>query len=144
MKTLAYYIGLFFVIILYSCTSKIEPQVDTFYYSTGNRDSLRSYALVRLYDHYVQSDKTKEYYEVVSRNTGDYIVNYYPQGQLLTICGDPGSGWSGQLRNVGLNELHKMGNSKIHIDSLSEFVLSDSTIQHNRPIQEVKTNGKPN
>src|SRR5690606_4735524 len=122
----------------------VEPEVDTFYYNTGQRDSQRSQAITKLYEHYIQSDKTKEYYEVISRKTGNYIVNYYPDGQLLTICTDPGSGWSGQLKNVSDADLQRMAISKIHMDRLQEYVLSDSTLEHNRPIIEVKTNGKPN
>ncbi|MCE7058732.1 hypothetical protein [Dyadobacter sp. CY343] len=129
---------------LAACFNKVDPAVDTLYFSSGRTDTLRSQAISKLYEHYSNSDKTKEYYEVVSKQTGDYIINYYPAGKLLTTCNDPGSGWGGQYKNVDEATLRRLADLKIKLDNLRSFVNTDSIIDDNEPRVEVKTNGHPN
>jgi hypothetical protein len=133
-----------FVVFAAACSEDVDPQVDTLFLNSGHPDSLKSQAISRLYEYYSNSDKTKAYYEVVSgRKAGDYILNYYPEAKLLTTCLDPGSGWAGQLKNVDEAALQRMANLKVKLDGLTGYVLTDSTIQHNRPLVGVKTNGSP-
>jgi hypothetical protein len=129
---------------LAACLNKVDPAVDTLYFSSGRTDTLRSQAISKLYEHYSNSDKTKEYYEVVSKQTGDYIINYYPAGKLLTTCNDPGSGWGGQYKNVDEATLRRLADLKIKLDNLRSYVNTDSIIDDNEPRIEVKTNGHPN
>lgn len=144
MKTFKPLLFNMLVLVLVACSQEVDTQVDTLFVNTGDPGMLKSEAIARLYDHYSKSDKSKAYYEVVSgKDGGDFIVNYNPEGKLLTTCSDPGSGWGGQLKNVDEAALQKMAGLKIQLDSLASYVLKESKVQHNRPIVEVKTNGKP-
>ena len=144
MKIYQYLSALILTICISSCIHKVEPEVDTFYFSTGHADTLRALAISKLYAHYNESDKSKKFYEVISKKTGRYIVNYYPEAEMLTICHDPGSGWGGQFINVSESTLKKMAESKVHLNQLQQYALTDTSIQNNRPIIDVRTNGKPN
>jgi hypothetical protein len=136
---------IFSVTTLTACFNKVDPAVSTFYFSTGHPDTLRNQALLKLYEHYSNSDKTREYYEVISKRTGNYILNYYPAGKLLTTCTDPGSGWGNQYENVDEAELRKLADLKIKLVDLQLYVSKDSIISENpNNVVEVKTNGHPN
>jgi hypothetical protein len=127
---------------LAACFDKVDPMVDTLYLSSNYSDSIRSQAFSKLNEHYFNSDKTKEYYEVVSKK--NYIINYFPYHNLLTICFDPGSGWGGQYKNVDEAALRRLADLKIKLDDLQEYVIKDSIIDNNQPYIDVKTNGHPN
>jgi hypothetical protein len=127
---------------LAACFDKVDPMVDTLYLSSNYSNSVRSQAFSKLNEHYFNSDKTKEYYEVVSKK--NYIINYFPAGDLLTICFDPGSGWGGQYKNVDEAALRRLTDLKIKLDDLQAYVIKDSIIDNNEPYIEVKTNGYPN
>lgn len=133
------------VVALAACSEEVDPQVDTLFVNSGDPHVLKGEALARLYEHYSKSDKSKAYYEVVTgKKPGDLILNYNPEGKLLTTCTDPGSGWGGQLKNVDEAALQKMADLKIHVDSLNSYVLKERNLEHNRPMVGVKTNGQPN
>ena len=133
--------AIFSIATLAACFHKLDPEVSTFYFSTGHPDTLRSQAISKLYEHYSNSDKTNAYYEVISRKTGNYILNYYPAGKLLTMCNDPGSGWSEQYKNVDEAELRKLADLKIKLYDLQLYVSKDSVIENSQTIVAVKTNG---
>jgi hypothetical protein len=92
----------------------------------------------------MNSDKSKEYYEVVSEQTGNYILNYSPSQNLLTVCFEIRSSWGGQYKNVNQPTLQKLANAKIKLDNLQQYISNDSTIKNNIPIIKVKTNSKIN
>jgi hypothetical protein len=144
MKKAHLLLVIFSITTLAACFNKVDPAVSTLYFSSGHPDTLRSQAISKLYEHYSNSDKNKEYYEVVSKKTGNYILNYYPFGKLLTTCNDPGSGWSEQYKNVDESELRKLADLKIKLYDLQLYVSKDSIIENNEPIVDVKTNGYPN
>lgn len=144
MKKNNVFLAVLSIFLLIACNNDIDPVVDTLYFNSGQPDTLRNQAITKLYEYYSNSDKSKEFYEVVSEKTGDYIINYYPSRSLLTVCFDPGSGWGGQYKNVDKQALYRLSNARIKLDNLQEFVAIDSTIDDNRPIFNVKTNGKIN
>ncbi|MCE7058731.1 hypothetical protein [Dyadobacter sp. CY343] len=130
------------IVGLAACFNKVDPAVETFYLKSKHSDSVRSEAFSKFYEHYSNSDNTKEYFEVISK--GDYIINYYATGKLMAICYDPGSGWGGQYNNVDEAALRSLANLRIKLDKLQSYVIKDSLIDNNEPFIEVKTNGHPN
>lgn len=131
-------------LMLTSCFDKPEPAVATRYmHPEGSREEQRSQALMELHQFYALSDKTDEYYEVISRANGRFILNYHPTGELLTYCLDPGSGWLGQVANVSEDQLKRMANLTLSLDSLDSFVRKDSVLKNSDPFILVKTNGNP-
>ncbi|MEO6287249.1 MAG: hypothetical protein ABIN80_00015 [Dyadobacter sp.] len=140
MKTTILFILLAGIWITTGCENDVDPEVETHYFEA---DSGRQKAISKLFEIYSSSDKSKPYYEVVSKGYR-FIVNYYPSGDLLTICHDTGSGWGGQLKNVTDAKLERLATLKVELDGINQYVISDTTVQHNRPIVEVKTNGRPN
>jgi hypothetical protein len=100
-----------------------------------------------LYEHYVTSEKNREAYEVVAKKDGHFILNFTPGLELLTVCGDPGSGWSQQFENVDEAMLKKLVDEGISfgdlysVGSMSDRV--DSLLTRKHPIYNVNTNGNP-
>ena len=127
-----------------SCLNIPERDVDTLYLKDGSHEYQRSVALYNLYEHYRLSSKSEDFYEIISKKSGRYIINYYPKEELLTLCADPGSGWSGQYKvneqlfekliryNVTFDDI--LGNTEKNYDSL---------LIRNKPTFNVKTNGNP-
>lgn len=131
------------VTLMMSCSEDVDPAVKTLYLEDGTRETLRGQAFQKIYEFYFQSDKSSEYYEVIARKKDSYIVNYSPSEKLLTICQDPGSGWSNQVQNVNIDQLKRLADLKISLDDIGPFVHKDSTLKSVNPIVEVKTNGNP-
>lgn len=139
-------IGLLVFFIL-ACSEQVDPGVETFYIKGGTRESQRLEAIPKLYQHYMSSSKDKEVYEVISEGNGRLIANFTPALKLLTLCGDPGSGWGPQFKDVTAETLEKFVNDGISFDDLhsigtidSKF---DSLLVRNDPFVQVKTNGEP-
>ena len=95
----------------------------------------------------MSSKRDKAFYEVISKKEGRYILNYAPNLKLLTMCADPGSGWSKQFKNFELSTLEMLANGGYSFDDLdnregldSKF---DSLLVINTPSSPVKTNGSP-
>lgn len=129
--------------IVFGCKQDVDPVVATHYFENGTPQEMKNNAFLKLYEFYSTSDKTKEYYEVIARKQVSYIVNYNPSKQLLTICQDPGSGWSDQVSKVSESELKRIVDLKISLDSLASFVYRDFTLKDVNPMIPVKTNGNP-
>ena len=142
--TISRSIILVLIIVMGSCLTAPEREVETLYLEDGSYEYKRSVALYNLYQHYIKSTRSRDFYEIVSKHNGRYILNYYPKGELLTLCVDPGSGWLHQYKvseqlfeklikyNITLNELS--GDSDKNYDSL---------LVVNEPFFNVKTNGNP-
>lgn len=136
---------LFLLIILFavvaSCKlNRVDPIVSTLRVPAIVQSADREIDMaVRLYDHYSNSDKSKEFYEVISKNRGE-ILNYYPSKQLLTTCPDPGSGWGRQFKEVDLVTLRRISDNKITFSMYPDSLTSVNSISE---FTEVKTNGHP-
>ncbi|GGM99004.1 hypothetical protein GCM10010967_36220 [Dyadobacter beijingensis] len=143
-KNLFVRLPLFGMTLLLSCSGDVEPTVASQYLRPdGTREEQRRQALRELYQFYSTSDKSKVYYEVLAKRNGRFILNYYPTGELLTYCTDPGSGWSGQVTNVSTAQLQRLASLKLLLDSLKGFVQKDSVLKHSQPFIQVRTNGSP-
>ncbi|MCF2498530.1 MULTISPECIES: hypothetical protein [Dyadobacter] len=137
----------FLLFFIFGCSDKVDPQVDTLYLTGGNRESQRLEAIPKLYYHYINSAKDKEVYEVIAEGDGRLIANFTPDLKLLTLCGDPGSGWGPQFKDVTASTLEEFVKGKISFDDLhsigtigSKF---DSLLVRNVPFIQVKSNGEP-
>ncbi|MCE7065684.1 hypothetical protein [Dyadobacter sp. CY326] len=135
------------MLFLMSCHELSHPDVDTLYIDGKDREESRADAINTLYDHYMNSTKEKEVYEVIARGNGRFIINYVPELKLLTLCGDPGSGWGPQFKEVDEAALQRLINDKITFDDLhgvgSIGSAFDSVLVRNNPMYSVKTNGYP-
>jgi hypothetical protein len=70
-----------------------DPTVDTSYFDRDvDYAQTDKEAIKKLHDFYSESTKDKEYYEVMQK--AGIILNFSPSRQLLSLCGDQGSGWS--------------------------------------------------
>ncbi|WP_373331121.1 hypothetical protein [Salmonirosea aquatica] len=134
------YCILFLIFALVSCDfNRIDPSVDTLriepLFSIDEREVDMA---VQLYHHYTQSDKSKEFYEVIVERTGA-ILNYWPEKQLLTVCANPGSNWLGQYKEIDTTKLKWIGDNKINFSQYRDSLMI------NRPTDTrfVKTNGNP-
>lgn len=127
-------------ILLKSCFLHIDPDVSTVYMKGGDSKSQRSEAISRLYEHYIKSKKNRAYYEIVAKKEDRFILNYYPEKKLLTLCTDPGSGWSGQFKNVDEAKLKELVDLKLTFDDINNL---KGPLEDNRPRVIVKTNGTP-
>lgn len=129
---------------LTSCHEISHPYVDTLYMKGTDREKERAEAMVNLYQHYMNSDKDKEVYEVISESNGRFILNYVPALKLLTLSGDPGSGWSNQFKNVDEATLQRLIDENITFQNLEEVGTIgsqfDDVLKVNRPMYSVKTN----
>ncbi|NIJ51873.1 hypothetical protein [Dyadobacter arcticus] len=140
-------ISILTMLFISGCYGKIDPNVSTLYIEGGDRESERLEAIPKLYEHYVSSIKDKEAYEVISNGNGNFILNFTPSLKLLTLCGDPGSGWGKQFKDVDESVLQKLvqdGISFQDIESIGSIGSKfDSLLVRNKPRIEVKTNGEP-
>lgn len=134
------YCILFLIFALVSCGfNRIDPAVSTLSIAYVSPKETREVEMaVKLYQHYMASDKSKEYYEVVSKDRGG-ILNYNPNRELLTICTDPGSGWGMQYKEVDLAKLQWIGDNTISFDLYSEKLTANPNPGYIKP----KTNGYP-
>lgn len=128
------------IAVLFSCkNSEVDPDVNTLRVSTKNSvDDLQVDMAVELYRHFINSDKKREFYEVISKKRGE-ILNYNPAKKILTACGDPGSGWMGQFKEVDLKTLKRIGDNKITFYMYYDSLTRNPTSEYIRP----KTNGRP-
>jgi hypothetical protein len=135
------------ILFIFGCSDKVDPQVDTVYLTVGDRESQRLGAIPQLYQHYVNSAKDKEVYEVISEGNGRLIANFTPALKLLTLCGDPGSGWGPQFKDVTEATLEKLVKDGISFEDLHSIGTLDSKfnglLEINNPFVQVKTNGEP-
>ncbi|TLV00874.1 hypothetical protein [Dyadobacter luticola] len=127
---------------LAACVDKVDPEVKTFYIQPNGKDTLNNHALSIFYDLYSNTEKNRDYYEVISK--ADFIINYYPAGKLLTICYDNGSGWGEQYKNVDEAALRRIADLKIKLNDLTQYVSEDNVIDHTESFINIKSNGKPN
>ncbi|MCE7065683.1 hypothetical protein [Dyadobacter sp. CY326] len=132
---------------LTGCHEVSHPHVDTLYVNGGTEEAEKLEAIPKLYAHYVNSQKDKEAYEVISNGNGRFILNYTPKLELLTLCADPGSGWLNQFKNVKEVTLQKLALGGYSFDSLGKIASDpigyDSLLIVNEPFINVKTNGSP-
>lgn len=92
--------------------------------SEGNtREKLKEMGISKLLENYTVSNKKKKYYEVVSSrgNGAGFILNYNRPDQRLTICLDPGSGWSNQFVDITEKDLEEFVSKKFTIDDFSLY-----------------------
>jgi hypothetical protein len=138
---------LLMIVLLSGCGDKIDPVIATIYLTEGDRAMQRQQAIPKLYAHYQNSAKDREGYEVIAKKNGRFILNYVPGLGLLTLSGDPGSGWSRQFANVTEDVLKILVDEGITFDELEdhETLVSkfDSLLILKRPIYRVRTNGSP-
>ena len=138
---------LMIVLVFWGCRDKIDPIISTVYLTEGDRVVQRQQAIPKLYAHYQDSTKDREAYEVIAKKDGRFILNYVPGLNLLTLCGDPGSGWSGQFTNVTSDVLKLLVDEGVTFDQLEnrEKLGSklDSLLIPKSPIYRVRTNGSP-
>ncbi|SKB55879.1 hypothetical protein [Dyadobacter psychrophilus] len=130
------------VCLLASCGEVVNPLIRTVYLTEGDRTSQRLEAIAKLYEFYNDSDKDREAYEVISKRSGDFIVNYVPGLGLLTLCGEPGFGWSKQFIDVDSTLLRKLVDRGATFDDLNTGKF-DSLLVTKTPVFRVNTNGKP-
>lgn len=133
--------------LTFGCIEKVDPAVDTLYIKGGDQETHIKQAIPKLFQHYVSSKRDKEFYEVISKKEGRYILNYAPNLKLLTMCADPGSGWSRQFKNFELSTLEMLANDGYSFDDLGDRERLDSKFDSllviNTPSSPVKTNGSP-
>jgi hypothetical protein len=130
-----------------ACINKVDPMIDTLYLEGKDRRELRLQAIPKLYEHFRNSKKDKFVYEVISKKNGRFIANYTPSLKLLTLTGDPGSGWGNQFKDVDETTLEKLVKDGITFDDLELIGTLDSKyndlLVETNPFQEVRTNGSP-
>ncbi|MCF2488347.1 hypothetical protein [Dyadobacter sp. CY347] len=135
------------VMLLWACGDKIDPIISTIYLTEGDRVAQREQAIPKLYAHYQQSAKDREAYEVIAKKNGRFILNYVPGLSLLTLSGDPGSGWSRQYANVDEDVLKMLVDEGVTFDQLDGVEPLDSKLDSllisKSPIYRVRTNGSP-
>lgn len=141
--------------LLFFITScdRVDPEVSTQYIKEGNREKQRDIAFITLLNHYQASAKDKQFYEVISKRDGRFILNYNRLDERLTLCLDPGSGWGRQFINISENDLEDfvakdfslldfdMGKA-IAIDSVT-IILKGKELKIARESIRPKTNGSP-
>jgi hypothetical protein len=129
------------------CVEVSHPQIDTLYVSSKDLKLERDGAIATLYEHYSASKKDKEVYEVIAKKHDRFIINYAPGTKMLTLCSDPGSGWSRQYIDFDEAMLQMLIDDKVTFDQLDGFGTLpdkyDSLLVMNNPILNVKTNGSP-
>ena len=139
-------IALMLTFLLTACVEISHPAVETLYLKGDNIDAMKQEALPRLLEHYMTSKKDKEVYEVISKY-GRFILNFNPSLKLLTLCGDPGSGWGPQFKDVDEAILKKLVDYGLSFDDIQEigspFSQGDTLLVRNKPTYLVKSNGHP-
>jgi hypothetical protein len=126
-------------LLIMSCEkNKENPVVDTLYLSNSSGGQQQEIdAAVKLYEHYMNSSKDKEYYEVVSK--GNFILNYCPSKQWITICLDPGSGWFNQFKEVNISKLGELSKANLFFEKYKTLLVPNEPMQS----QIIKSNGDP-
>jgi hypothetical protein len=134
-----YLITFFCLLLTISCEKdKENPVVDTLYLPNSNGGEQQEIeAAVKLYERYMNSPKDKEYYEVVCK--GDFILNYFPSKQWITVCTDVGSGWSYQFKEVDISKLGELSQANLPFEKYKEFLSPNNPMQSNL----IKSNGEP-
>ncbi|NIJ51874.1 hypothetical protein [Dyadobacter arcticus] len=141
-------IAIFIILTIFpaACMEISHPAIDTFYLKGKDLKVLNQEAVPKLYEHYTNSKKDKEVYEVISK-FGRFILNFTPSLKLLTLCSDAGSGWSAQFKDVDEATLKKLvdyGFSFEEVDAMGRSTgQSDTLLIRNQPTFLVKTNGTP-
>lgn len=137
MKPLILFCCLLFFI---SCEKdRTNPLVDTIYLPDSNGGEEQEIdAAIKLYEHYMNSSKDKDYFEVVSKH--NFILNYYPAKQWITICLDPGSGWYVQYKDVNTSKLGELSKAKLPFVNYKDILIPNDPMQS----QLIKSNGHPN
>ncbi|MCE6992370.1 hypothetical protein [Dyadobacter sp. CY323] len=147
MKPKVVFLIIALISFLSACDQDIDIGVDTLFIKNEDRETARKDALNELYKHYQKSTKNREAYEVVCKKNGRFILNFSPVLNFLTVCGDPGSGWSRQYQNVDETLLKRLVDEQISIEDLAGFgprsSLIDSLLTRKSPIYRVNTNGSP-
>ena len=147
MKNCIFLACILSIFFLAACHDVAHPQVETLYLKDGTAEVQKSEAVSKLYELYTSSNKEKEAYEVISKKEGRFILNYTPKLELLTLCIDPGSGWSNQYKNVSEQKLQRLAGGSYSFDSLvviaANPVKYDSLLIINDSFIQVKTSGSP-
>lgn len=127
-----------------SCGESPDPSVVTLFLKGEDREKERAEAIPKLYEHYMNSKKDRSAYEVVARDEAMFVINYVPGLELLTLSGDPVSGWSNQFKGVDEATLQKLISQKLTFSDIDDIgsldSKYDSVLTLNRPIYDVKTN----
>ncbi len=150
-------VGLFLGLlpILVSCINKVDPQVSTQYIKEGSRQEQRAVAFNTLLSHYRAGNKEKQFFEVISKKDGRFILNYNRIDQRLTLCLDPGSGWGSQYVNIAEDDLEEFvsksftltdfeGGNATWVDSVT-IIMKGKELKYATTKERIrpKTNGKP-
>ncbi|MET7253739.1 hypothetical protein [Dyadobacter fermentans] len=139
-----------FITLFAACNDDLNPAVDTAYFDRKMPQAqTEKDAIKKLYGFYNESSKDKQYYEVVQK--AGIILNFSPTRKLLSLCGDQGSGWSGQYKNFDEAFLKKLVDDKVTFDELlfperenRLDTLYRATLMVNDPFDaSIKTNGTP-
>ncbi|QRR01842.1 hypothetical protein [Dyadobacter sandarakinus] len=145
MKKLSLLLVALFITFLITCKEPQNPEVATLYLNGKDIEGHRREAVSRLYEHYLTSKKDRGYYEVISKHSR-FILSFSPSLKLLTVCGDPGSGWGNQFMNVDEGVLARLVSEKITFNDLysSEDLQSkDSLLVKSKSFINIITNGNP-
>ena len=144
MKPTNLIIAIWTVLLLVSCKESPDPSVVTLFLKGEDREKERAEAIPKLYEHYMNSKKDRSAYEVVARGEAMFVINYVPSLELLTLSGDPVSGWSNQFKGVDEATLQKLISQKLTFSDIDDIgsldSKYDSVLTLNRPIYDVKTN----
>ena len=134
------YLIIFILLAFSACENKkIDPDVETLRIEAIDSLAAREANMAtELYQYYLASDKSKNYYEVISKNRGQ-ILNYNTKDQLITVCTDPGSGWGGQFKNIDIATLKRISDNKIIFSMYYDSLIVNSNSEYIEP----KTNGNP-
>ncbi|MCE6992368.1 hypothetical protein [Dyadobacter sp. CY323] len=148
MKIRIVFVLIFICACLTGCFDKVDPLIRTLYLKEDDMETQRSQAVSRLYEHYVTSRfKDGQGYEVISKKHGRFILHFAPILGLLTVCGDPGSGWARQYEDVDELILKKLVDENITFNDLygtgPMSYKVDSMLVKKNPIYNVNTNGSP-
>ena len=144
MKTAFFILIIGMALFSISCGESPDPSVVTLFLKGEDREKERAEAIPKLYEHYMNSKKDRSAYEVVARGEAMFVINYVPSLELLTLSGDPVSGWSNQFKGVDEATLQKLIRQKLTFSDIDDIgsldSKYDSVLTLNRPLYDVKTN----
>src|SRR5215217_2132833 len=144
MKPINLILAIWTVLLLVSCKESADPNVVTLFLKGEDREKGRAEAIPKLYEHYMNSKKDRPAYEVIAKGEAMFVINYVPSLELLTLSGDPGSGWSNQFKGVNEVTLQKLIRQKLTFADINDIgsldSKYDSVLTMNRPLYEVNTN----
>jgi|GEM_PF-1546947 len=106
------------LLTLVSCKENVDPEVGTKFIEYGSREEQRASAIQELNIFYNSSNKDKQFYEVISKKNGRFILNYNRADERLTVCLDPGSGWGRQYVNISESDLADFVSIGIELEDL--------------------------